>query len=106
MRHLPHPEEMGLRHCNEVETLLHVVGNNQSMEESMAINMKCIMLLVERMDDNTIQITGGLKPGWLGKCNGVVPKACETKYIQEINTDIRDSEWSVNLVSMERSANT
>jgi hypothetical protein len=49
----------------DFENPSHVVGTNQRVEESMAINMNSIMLLAERVDDNTIQITGGLKNvGW------------------------------------------
>ena len=53
----------------DFENPSHVVGTNQRVEESMAINMNSIMLLAERVDDKTIQITGGLKHvGW--KCYG------------------------------------
>lgn len=49
----------------DFENPSHVVGTNKRVEESMAINMNSIMLLAERVDDNTIQITGGLKHvGW------------------------------------------
>jgi hypothetical protein len=42
----------------------------------MAINMNNIMLLVERVDDNTIQITGGLKHvGW-GNAMAIVSLIC------------------------------
>ena len=54
----------------------NVVGTNQRVEESMAINMNNIMLLVERVDDNTIQITGGLKHiGW-GNAMAIVSLIC------------------------------
>jgi len=49
----------------DFENPSYVVGTNKRVEESMAINMNSIMLLAERVDDNTIQITGGLKHvGW------------------------------------------
>jgi hypothetical protein len=54
----------------------NVVGTNQRVEESMAINMNNIMLLAERVDDNTIQITGGLKHvGW-GNAMAIVSLIC------------------------------
>jgi hypothetical protein len=60
----------------DFENPSHVVGNNQRVEESMAITMKNIMLLVERVDDNTIQITGGLKNiGW-GNAMAIVSLIC------------------------------
>ena len=60
----------------DFETPSHVVGTNQRVEESMAINMNNIMLLVERVDDNTIQITGGLKHvGW-GNAMAIVSLIC------------------------------
>jgi hypothetical protein len=42
----------------------------------MAINMKSIMLLVERVDDNTIQITSGLKHVGLGNAMAIVSLIC------------------------------
>jgi len=60
----------------DFETPSHVVGTNQRVEESMAINMNNIMLLVERVDDNTIQITGGLEHvGW-GNAMAIVSLIC------------------------------
>ncbi len=53
-----------------------VVGTNNRVEESMAINMNSIMLLAERVDDSTIQITGGLKHvGW-GNAMAIVSLIC------------------------------
>jgi len=58
-----------------LKTLAHC-RHNKRVEESMAINMKRIMLLVERVDDNTIQITGGLKHvGW-GNAMAIVSLIC------------------------------
>ena len=54
----------------DFENPSHVVGTNKRLEESMAINMNSIMLLAERVDDNTIQITGGLKHVGCWKYNG------------------------------------
>jgi hypothetical protein len=60
----------------DFENPSHVVGTNQRVEESMAINMNRIMLLAERVDDNTIQITGGLKHvGW-GDVMAIVSLIC------------------------------
>jgi len=60
----------------DFENPSHVVGTNQRVEESMALNMSSIMLLAERVDDNTIQITGGLKHvGW-GNAMAVVSLIC------------------------------
>ena len=60
----------------DFENPSHVVGTNRRVEESMAINMNSIMLLVERVDDNTIQITGGLRHvGW-GNAMAIVSLIC------------------------------
>jgi len=60
----------------DFENPSHVVGTNQRVEESMTINMNSIMLLVERVDDNTIQITGGLRHvGW-GNAMAIVSLIC------------------------------
>ena len=60
----------------DFENPSHVVGTNKRLEESMAINMNSIMLLAERVDDNTIQITGGLKHvGW-GNVMAIVSLIC------------------------------
>lgn len=60
----------------DFENPSHVVGTNQRVEESMAIDMKSIMLLAERVDDNTIQITGGLKHVGLGNAMAIVSLIC------------------------------
>lgn len=60
----------------DFETPSHVVGTNQRVEESMAINMNNIMLLVERVDDNTIQITSGLEHVGLGNAMAIVSLIC------------------------------
>jgi hypothetical protein len=60
----------------DFENPSHVVGTNHRVEESMAINMNSIMLLAERVDDNTIQMTGGLKHvGW-GNAMAIVSLIC------------------------------
>jgi hypothetical protein len=60
----------------DFENPSNVVGTNKRVEESMAINMNSIMLLAERVDDNTIQITGGLKHvGW-GNAMAIVSLIC------------------------------
>ena len=60
----------------DFENPSNVVGTNQRVEESMAINMNNIMLLAERVDDNTIQITGGLKNvGW-GNAMAIMSLIC------------------------------
>jgi len=60
----------------DFENPSHVVGTNKRVEESMAVNMNSIMLLAERVDDNTIQITGGLKHvGW-GNVMAIVSLIC------------------------------
>jgi len=60
----------------DFENPSHVVGTNKRVEESMAINMNSIMLIAERVDDNTIQITGGLKHvGW-GNMMAIVSLIC------------------------------
>jgi hypothetical protein len=60
----------------DFENPSHVVGTNQRVEESMAVNMNNIMLLVERVDDNTIQITGGLEHVGLGNAMAIVSLIC------------------------------
>jgi hypothetical protein len=60
----------------DFENPSHVVGTNQRLEESMAINMNNIMLLAERVDDNTIQMTGGLKHVGLGNAMAIVSLIC------------------------------
>ncbi len=60
----------------DFENPSNVVGTNQRVEESMAINMNNIMLIAERVDDNTIQITGGLRHvGW-GNAMAIVSLIC------------------------------
>jgi hypothetical protein len=60
----------------DFENPSNVIGTNRRVEESMAINMNNIMLLAERVDDNTIQITGGLKHvGW-GNAMAIVSLIC------------------------------
>jgi hypothetical protein len=60
----------------DFENPSNVVGTNNRVEESMAINMNSIMLLAERVDDSTIQITGGLKHvGW-GNAMAIVSLIC------------------------------
>lgn len=60
----------------DFENPSHVVGTNKRVEESMAINMNSIMLLAERVDDNTIQITGGLKHVCWGNVMAIVSLIC------------------------------
>ncbi len=60
----------------DFENPSHVVGTNQRVEESMAFNMSSIMLLAERVDDNTIQMTGGLKHVGLGNAIAIVSLIC------------------------------
>jgi hypothetical protein len=60
----------------DFENPSHVVGTNQRGEESMAINMNNIMLLAERVDDNTIQITAGLEHVGLGNAMAIVSLIC------------------------------
>jgi hypothetical protein len=60
----------------DFENPSHVVGTNQRLEESMAVNMNSIMLLAERVDDNTIQMTGGLKHVGLGNAMAIVSLIC------------------------------
>jgi hypothetical protein len=60
----------------DFENPSNVVGTNKRVEESMAINMNSIMLLAERVDDNTIQMTGGLKHiGW-GNAMAIISLIC------------------------------
>jgi len=42
----------------DFESPSQVVGTNKRLEESMAISMNSIMLIAERVDDSTIQMTG------------------------------------------------
>jgi hypothetical protein len=60
----------------DFENPSHVVGTNQRVEESMAVNMNNIMLLAESVDDNTIQITGGLEHVGLGNAMAIVSLIC------------------------------
>ena len=60
----------------DFENPSHVVGTNQRVEESMAVNMNNIMLLAERVDDNTIQITAGLEHVGLGNAMAIVSLIC------------------------------
>lgn len=60
----------------DFENPSNVVGTNNRVEESMAINMNSIMLLAERVDDSTIQITGGLKHVGLGNAMAIVSLIC------------------------------
>jgi hypothetical protein len=60
----------------DFENPSHVVGTNQRIEESMAVNMNNIMLLAERVDDNTIQITAGLEHVGLGNAMAIVSLIC------------------------------
>jgi len=60
----------------DFENPSHVVGTNQRLEESMAVNMNSIMLLAQRVDDNTIQMTGGLKHVGLGNAMAIVSLIC------------------------------
>ena len=60
----------------DFENPSHVVGTNQRVEESMAFNMNNIMLLAERVDDNTIQITAGLEHVGLGNAMAIVSLIC------------------------------
>jgi hypothetical protein len=60
----------------DFENPSHVVGTNQRVDESMAVNMNNIMLLAESVDDNTIQITGGLEHVGLGNAMAIVSLIC------------------------------
>jgi hypothetical protein len=60
----------------DFENPSHVVGTNKRVEESMSIDMNNIMLLAERVDDNTIQITGGLEHVGLGNVMAIVSLIC------------------------------
>jgi hypothetical protein len=60
----------------DFENPSHVVGTNLRVEESMAINMNNIMLLAERVDDNTIQISAGLEHVGLGNAMAIVSLIC------------------------------
>lgn len=53
-----------------------VMGTDKRLEESMSINMKSIMLIAERVDDNTIQTTSGLKHVFLGNTMAVISLIC------------------------------
>lgn len=54
----------------------NVVGTDNRVEESMAIKMNSIMLLAERVDDSTIQVTGGLKHVGLGNAMAILSLIC------------------------------
>jgi hypothetical protein len=60
----------------DFENPSHVVGTNQRVEESMAFNMNNMMLLADRVDDNTITITSGLKHVGLGNAMAIVSLIC------------------------------
>jgi hypothetical protein len=60
----------------DFENPSHVVGTNQRVEGSMAIKMTSIMLFTERVDDNTIQITGGMKHVGLGNAMAILSLIC------------------------------
>ncbi len=53
-----------------------VMGTDKRLEESMSINMKSIMLIAERVDDNTIQTTSRLKHVFLGNTMAVISLIC------------------------------
>lgn len=53
-----------------------VMGANKRLEGSMSLNMKSVMLIVERVDDNTIQTTRGLKHVLLGNAMAVFSLIC------------------------------
>lgn len=53
-----------------------VLGTNKRLEESMSLNMKSIMLIAERVDDNTIQTISGLKHVFLGNTMAVISLIC------------------------------
>ena len=53
-----------------------VMGTDKRLEESMSINMKSIMLIAERVDDNTIQTASGLKHVFLGNTMAVISLIC------------------------------
>jgi len=53
-----------------------VMGTDKRLEESMSINMKSIMLIAERVDDNTIQAASGLKHVFLGNTMAVISLIC------------------------------
>jgi len=53
-----------------------VVGANKRLEGSMSLAMKRMMLIAERVDDNTIQTTSGLKHVFLGNTMAVISLIC------------------------------
>ncbi|MDQ1312122.1 MAG: hypothetical protein QG605_661 [Euryarchaeota archaeon] len=53
-----------------------VMGTDKRLEESMSINMNSIMLIAERVYDNTIQTTNGLKHVFLGNTMAVISLIC------------------------------
>lgn len=53
-----------------------VVGTNKRLEESMSLNMKNIMIIAERVDDNTIQTTSGIKHVLLGNTMAAISLIC------------------------------
>ena len=53
-----------------------VMGTNKRLEESMSLNMKRIMLIAEKVDDNTIQTTSGLEHVFLGNTMAAVSLIC------------------------------
>lgn len=53
-----------------------VVGTNKRLEGSMSLKMRSIMLIAERVDDNTIQTTSGLKHVLLGNTMAVISLIC------------------------------
>jgi hypothetical protein len=54
----------------------HIIGADKRVEESMAIKMNSIMLIAERANDNTIQITGGLRHVSLGNTMAIASLIC------------------------------
>lgn len=60
----------------DFENPSNVVGTDNRVEESMAIKMNSIMLLAERVDDSTIQVTGGLKHVGLGNAMAILSLIC------------------------------
>ncbi len=60
----------------DFESPSNVVGMGRRAEESMSANMKSIMMIAERVDDNTIQTTSGLEHVLLGNTMAVVSLIC------------------------------
>ena len=60
----------------DFESPSQVVGTNKRLEESMVISINSIMLIAERVDDSTIQMTGGLKHVGLGNAMAIVSLIC------------------------------